>query len=194
MTKNEFLQRFQFNTLAQSSHKYQYKINHHQGELKNAAVLIALIDQGDHIDVLLTQRASNMRHHGGQICFVGGKVDECDDNLISTATREAYEEIALLPQQCKIIGSLHSYQTISGFLVNPIVAFIPAKIQLRANKTEVQDIFKVPLEYFIDPKNTKSIWVQMQNQHYPIYFMPYNQYNIWGATAAILKDLSDHIR
>ena len=198
MTKDEFLRRFQINSLAPSSHKYRYdrhskKTSHTNNQLTQAAVLVPLIDHKTYLSVLLTKRASHLRNHGGQICFPGGRVDNTDSDLIFTATREAHEEINLLPTHCQVIGQLHPYQTISGYVVNPIVAFIPAEINLKASQDEVEEIFEVPLTHFLNSQNTKSVWVEQQNHRYQVHFMPYNQYNIWGATAAILKDLTVHI-
>jgi len=198
VTKNEFLRRFQINSLAPSTHKYRYNLPSKnillaQEKLSQAAVLVPIIDHKTYLSVLLTKRAANLRSHGGQICFPGGRVDDTDTNLIFTATREAHEEIDLLPKHCEIIGQLHPYQTISGYVVNPIVAFIPATLSLKANQDEVEEIFEVPLEHFLNVRNTQSVWVEQQNHRYQVNFMPYNQYNIWGATAAILKDLAIHI-
>ena len=189
MTKDEFLCRFQLNSLAASSHKYQYP-----NELKQAAVLVPLINHYDKINVLLTKRAKHLRHHGGQISFPGGRVDNVDNDVISTATREAFEEIALSPDDCQIIGQLHPYQTITGYIIKPVVAFLPTNLALKASLDEVEEIFEVPLEHFLNPANIHSFWLEKQKLRYQIHFMPYNHYNIWGATAAILKDLGDHIR
>ncbi|PCI63606.1 MAG: CoA pyrophosphatase [Gammaproteobacteria bacterium] len=194
MTKNEFLSRFQLNSLVSSAHKYRYSNKSAHDKIKQAAILLPLIDHKTHLSVLLTKRASHLRHHGGQVCFPGGRVDVDDSDIISTATREAFEEIALPIQASEIIGQLHPYQTISGFTVKPIVAFIPADIQLSACQDEVEEIFEVPLNHFLNTDNIKSVWVQQQDRRYQVHFMPYNHYNIWGATAAILKDLVEHIR
>lgn len=198
MTKNEFLRRFQINSLAPSAHKYRYdhttkNISQANQQLTQAAVLVPIIDHKTYLSVLLTKRAANLRSHGGQICFPGGRVDDTDSDFIFTATREAQEEIDLSPQYCEVIGQLHPYHTISGYVVNPIVAFIPAKLSLKASQAEVEDIFEVPLAHFLNSQNTRSVWVEQQNRRYQVHFMPYNQYNIWGATAAILKDLAVHI-
>jgi 8-oxo-dGTP pyrophosphatase MutT (NUDIX family) len=189
MTKDEFLYRFQLNSLAESSHKYQ-----HQSTLKQAAVLVPLINHENRINILLTKRAKNLRNHGGQISFPGGRVDDIDNDIISTATREAFEEIDLAPQHCQIIGKLHPYQTITGYIIEPIVALLPANLTLTASLDEVEEIFEVPLDHFLNPNNIHSFWVERQQHRHQVHFMPYNQYNIWGATAAILKDLGDHIR
>jgi len=198
VTKNEFLQRFQINSLAASSHKYRYPTKQTKTQLKQSAILLPIIEHKNEyhseLSILLTKRASHLRHHGGQICFPGGRVDNDDIDMTYTATREAFEEISLSPQHCEIIGHLHPYQTISGFTINPVVAFIPANLEFIANPNEVDEIFEVPLKHFLNNENLKSIWVQQQNRRYQVHFMPYNHYNIWGATAAILKDLVDHIR
>ncbi|MBL4910691.1 MAG: CoA pyrophosphatase [Alteromonadaceae bacterium] len=194
MTKNEFLTRFQMNSLAPSTHKYRYNVIKAKSKLKQAAVLLPIIEHNNELNILLTKRASHLRHHGGQICLPGGRVDSDDDNIIFTATREAFEEIALAPQDCEIIGQLHPYQTISGFVIKPVVAFIPTSANLSASIDEVEEIFEVPLNHFLNTDNIKSVWLQQQDRSYQVHFMPYNHYNIWGATAAILKDLVDHIR
>ncbi len=189
MTKDEFLCRFQLHSLAASSHKYQYP-----KQLKQAAVLVPLVNYQNHITVLLTKRAQHLRHHGGQISFPGGRVDEVDNDIVSTATREAFEEIALSPTDCQIVGQLHPYQTITGYVIRPVVAFLPANLTLDASLDEVEEIFEVPLTHFLNTDNIHSFWVEKRQHRYQVHFMPYNQYNIWGATAAILKDLADHIR
>ena len=194
MTRSEFLQRFQINSLAASAHKYRYNSARLNGKLKQAAILLPIIENNNELSILLTKRASHLRHHGGQICFPGGRVDNDDADFTYTATREAFEEIALAPQDCEIIGQLHPYQTVSGFVIKPIIAFIPSTANLSASLDEVEEIFEVPLSHFLNSDNIKSVWVQQQNHHYQVHFMPYNHYNIWGATAAILKDLVDHIR
>ncbi|NQY64631.1 MAG: CoA pyrophosphatase [Alteromonadaceae bacterium] len=188
MTKNELLQRFQLNQLSESTHSYQ-----HNGALKQAAVLIPLIDHQDHMEVLLTKRAKHLTHHAGQVSFPGGKVELSDKSLAATAIREANEEIALPLNAAKIIGQLHPYQTISGYIVTPIVAIVEPDIQYKADKNEVAEIFQVPLSHFLKASNRQTITVQQQGRSHQIHFVPYKNYNIWGATAAMINDLAEHI-
>lgn len=188
MTKDEFLQKFKLHPLKSSTHSYL-----HHNQLKAAAVLIAIIDDGKQLNVLFTKRALHLRHHAGQISFPGGKTELYDASLIETAIREAKEEIGLSPNVVKVVGQLHPYQTISGFIVTPIVAFVPKDQIFTKDENEVSEIFQVPLKHFLQPKNQHTITVQVKGVSQLINFMPYKQYNIWGATASMLKDLALHL-
>ena len=104
MTKDEFLLRFNLLQLAESEHNYQHPL-----PLRSAAVLIALVEpdiEGDGLQVLLTKRASHLKHHPSQVSFPGGKVEQEDKSLIDTALREAFEEIGLSANAVKIAGQL----------------------------------------------------------------------------------------
>ena len=189
MTKDEFLLKYSLNKRTESLHKYQ-----HHKPLKTAAVLIPLVDDGKQLNVLLTKRAIHLRHHAGQISFPGGKVEETDIDLIHTASRETYEEIGLPPNLIDLVGSLHSYQVISGFVVTPIIAFIPNNYIFTKDTNEVSEIFQVPLAYFLNTSNHISFKVQRKGFSHNVHFMPYKNYNIWGATASMLKDLVVHLQ
>lgn len=189
MTRDEFLTKFNLNTRSASVHQYR-----HHSPLKKAAVLIPLIDDGTQLHVLLTRRAIHLRHHAGQVSFPGGKVEETDKNLIYTAFRETHEEIGLSPTLINIIGNLHSYQVISGFEVTPIIAFVPNNYEYKQDDNEVSEIFQVPLQHFLDPKNHVSFNVKRKGFSHKVHFMPYKHYNIWGATASMLKDLVVHLK
>ena len=193
MTKNEFLHRFQLHSLTDSIHSFQY-----QRTLKSAAVLIPIVettlsDNTQQLDIILTKRAEHLKHHGGQISFPGGKAEPYDKNLISTAIRESQEEIGLKPNNVEIVGQLHPYQTISGYIVTPIIAFIPCEQSFILDDNEVAEIFQVPLHHFLNNKNHHFVNVLQKEIQHKVHFMPYQHYNIWGATAAMLKDLIAHL-
>jgi len=189
MTKNEFLLRFNLQTPTDSIHNYK----HHKA-LKSAAVLIGLIDEGNELHVLFTKRASHLRHHASQISFPGGKAEPEDDSLTFTALREAQEEIGLSSEAVTVIGQLKPYQVITGYQVTPIVAFIKKDQRYQKDDNEVAEIFQVPLQHFLADEHHHTIISNRKGQQINIHFMPYESYNIWGATASMLKDLVNHIK
>ncbi|WP_371193242.1 CoA pyrophosphatase [Glaciecola sp. SC05] len=162
-----------------------------------AAVLICLNPTENGLNVIFTTRATHLKHHGGQISFPGGKAEDDDMGVIHTAFREAEEEIGLAPEQLKVIGQLPPYRTISGFAVTPIVAKhisgvkIPDDLTIDAN--EVGDVFQVPLSFLMDKKNYFIHHVNRGELNFPVYYITYNDYTIWGATAGMIAHLRDHI-
>jgi len=196
MNKEEFLYRFTLLQQAQSCHNYQ-----HHSPLKSAAVLIALVNNGNingvnthGLQVVLTKRASHLKHHPSQISFPGGKVEPTDKNLIHTALREAQEEIGLSPEAVSIVGKLPNYEVISGYQVTPIVAVIDSPQCYKKDANEVDEIFHVPLQHFLQPQNHRAITSYHNGHYHNVHFFPYKHYNIWGATAAMLKDLAEHLK
>lgn len=190
MNKQQFLTRFnlyqpkQFDSCKDQIHASKY-----------AAVLIPLIEKNNQIEVILTIRASHLRHHAGQICFPGGKTEKEDKSLQATAIREANEEIGIKPKDIKILGQLAMQQTLTGFYITPFIAFINNDIStLTIDKNEVDEIFTVPLAHFLDKNNHLNFKRQTTTKIKTVTFIPYKKYNIWGATAAMLKNLSKHIK
>ena len=188
MTKNEFLHKFQLSSLADSLHQYR-----HNTPLKPAAVLIALIEENQQLSIVFTKRAAHLKHHPGQISFPGGKVEDFDENFISTAVREAEEEIGLNSRGINIIGQLNPYETISGYVVTPVIAFISQQQNYVIDKGEVDEIFQLPLQYFLNFDNHYAIKIERHHKPFSIHFMPFDHHNIWGATAVMLKDLAIHL-
>ena len=190
MTKNEFLMRFNLLQLAKSEHNYQ-----HPTQLRSAAVLIALVesDNGTGLQVLLTKRASHLKHHPSQVSFPGGKVEKEDKSLVDTALREAFEEIGLSRESITVAGQLPPYQTISGFQVTPIVAIVASSATYQMDENEVAEIFQVPLQHFLTTNDHHIVIAHKSGEPHKVHFLPYKHYNIWGATAVMLKDLVAHI-
>ena len=162
-------------------------------KLRAAGVLVPLLQSGTGLHVILTKRSSALRHHPGQIAFPGGNVDDTDDGVAAAALREAHEEIGLAPSNVEIIGTLPHHETVTGFTVTPVVGRVLAAFDPVPEPGEVQEVFTVPLVHFSDPAN-----FQIQSRHWRgqqrfFYVAPYGPYYVWGATARILRGLSDRL-
>jgi len=154
--------------------------------LTAAAVLVGLVKRGAELAVLLTQRTDHLHHHGGQISFPGGRVEAHDLSPVATALRETEEEIGLDRRHVEIVGFLDLYQTVTGFLVTPVVSFVEPGFELRPDPFEVAEVFEVPLDFILDPRNQERRSIQYQGRDRHFYVIPYQNRYIWGATAAML--------
>lgn len=157
-----------------------------------AAVLIAVTDRAEP-GVILTVRREHLRTHAGQIAFPGGRIDQNED-AITAALREAKEEINLSQDAVEVIGALDRYRTVTEFVVSPIIGVIPPGLPLEPHEHEVADWFEAPLAFLLDPANTQrqSALFQGRDRHY--YEILWNERRIWGATAAMIINLSRRLQ
>lgn len=188
MNKQQFLTHFLLSSHTQSI--TSSNIYRREGGIPSA-VLIPLIELNNEVFVVLTKRALHLRNHPGQISFPGGKVEKQDKSLIATALRESFEEVGIPPHEVEVISQLDTYDTLTGYRITPIVGFISNETKFRIDKNEVEELFKVPLRYFYQSKHYIEIRVIKAGILHPVNFISYQQYNIWGATAAILKGLAN---
>ena len=161
--------------------------------LYEAAVLIAVTDRPVP-GLILTQRHDDMRNHAGQVAFPGGRIDPTDTDAVAAALREAHEEIALAPNAVEIVGIADRYRTVTGFEVQPVVAVIPPDLTLTPQPGEVAAIFEAPLDFVLDPANQLQSSVEWQGRDRHYYEILWNDRRIWGATAAMLVNLSRRLR
>ncbi len=161
---------------------------------KPAAVLVPIVLRDDELSVILTRRASHMKKHAGQISFPGGRAEDVDDTPICTALRESQEEISLDPSLVEIVGSLSPYVTVTQYSVIPVVGLVEPTFELIPEESEVAEIFEVPLNFLMDEKNHQKHSGFHNGVERFWYAMPYNDYYIWGATAGMLKDLSERAK
>ena len=162
------------------------------GPPKPAAVLIAITDRAQP-GVILTVRREDMRTHAGQVAFPGGRIDEGEE-AIAAALREAWEEIGLEPVAAKPVAALEPYLTVTGYSVTPVVAVVPPDLPLAPHEHEVADWFEAPLAFLLDPENhlRQSVLFEGRQRHY--YRIDWNGRNIWGATAAMIVNLSRRLQ
>jgi len=158
-----------------------------------AAVLVAVTDRPEP-GVLLTQRTEHLRAHAGQVAFAGGRVDPGDADATAAALREAWEEIGLAPGAVTVVGTVDPYRTATGYRVTPVIGVVAPDLPLRPSEAEVAAVFEAPLAYLLDPANRRqetAMWRGVERRYYTI---DWQGRRIWGATAAMLVNLSRQLR
>ena len=155
-------------------------------EPARAAVLVPLVERPTGLQVLLTQRASHLKNHPGQISFPGGRIESVDAGPWEAALRETREEIGLDPRFVTRAGYLQDHLVISGFRVTPAVGFVQPGFDLRLDETEVENVFEVPLEFVLDVRNHLPRDRSIAGHTVITHEIPYEGRQIWGATASML--------
>lgn len=163
-----------------------------------AAVLVGLVQRDDGPQVLLTRRTDHLRDHAGQISFPGGRTEEVDAGPEATALREAEEEVGLPPERVEVLGRLSSYTTVTQFVVTPVVALVHPPFELALDDFEVAEAFEVPLHYLMTPAHHRRHVFHYDGGQRQFLSMPWrrsgDEYFIWGATAAMLRNLYHFLR
>lgn len=161
--------------------------------LANAAVLVAVTDRPAP-GVILTRRTDTLSRHPGQIAFPGGRIDPEDKDAIAAALREAEEEIALPRSAVTVIGAADRYRTITGFEVTPVIGVVPPDLVFVPAASEVAEVFEVPLDYVLDAANHIEATTEFQGRNRHYYEITWQRHRIWGATAAMIVNLSRRLR
>ncbi len=154
-----------------------------------AAVLVPVIDASEGPVLLFTKRTGLVETHKGQISFPGGVVDAADMSVEQTALREAFEEIGLRRSSVSVLGLLDDLMTPTGFVVTPVVGIIHHMPLLSANRNEVEEVFHVPLAFFLNEKNGRSEVREVKGKKHEVWFYETQGHTIWGATANIVRSL-----
>ena len=181
---------------------FQKEINH------KAAILIPIVEIDDQLQLLFQIRSKTLKWQPGDICFPGGKVEKNDLTPQDTAIRETNEELGINANQITILGQLPKFIASLGMLIYPFVGKIDSINNLQLNTDEVEDIFTVPIQWFINnsPKqatmlvghkpandfpfdllpNRSTDW-QKRSEH-RVYFYQFHNHVIWGLTAQIIQN------
>jgi 8-oxo-dGTP pyrophosphatase MutT (NUDIX family) len=163
----------------------------------HASVLVALVERAE-LTVLLTRRTDHLNDHPGQVSFAGGRVEPTDADAAATALREAQEEIGLDPSFVDVLGAMPTYTTGTGFIVTPVVALVRPGFTVAPDPFEVADVFEVPLSFLMNPAHHRRHSVEVAGAQREFLSMPWDEvdaageqrrYFIWGATAAMLRNL-----
>ncbi len=157
--------------------------------LRPAAVLIPVIAHAEGATVLLTRRADTLTSHTGQIAFPGGRLD-AGETAAEAALREAMEEVGLDPAAVEVLGVSEAYETVTGFLVTPVIGWIAEPPVLTARADEVADLFEVPWDFLMDLANHRRDFLEPDiGPRRWFWAMPWQDRYIWGATAGIIRAL-----
>ena len=159
----------------------------------HAAVLVPLFKKGKDCHLLFTKRSDQVKYHKSEISYPGGVVDEEDLELISTALREAHEEIGLKKSDVQIIGILDDIVTITEFIVTPIVGLFPYPYPFKVSEVEIAELIEVRLSSLLDDECFSEQEIIRGGQKEVVYAYQYEKHIIWGATARILKQFLDLI-
>jgi len=156
--------------------------------LRDAAVLIPIVDHPEGATVLLTRRADAMTSHSGQVAFPGGRLDP-GEGPVEAAVREAMEEVGLEAGFIEPLGLSHRYETVTGYVVTPVVALVRPGFTLTINPAEVAEAFETPLAFLMDEANHVRAFYEREGRKRWFYRMPWQGQDIWGATAGMIRAL-----
>lgn len=155
-----------------------------------SAVLIPVVLKNSKPHIILTRRSQHLNHHPGQISFPGGRAETGDKNAVDTALRETHEEIGIPRKQINIAGYIDKYTTVSNFIITPVVGIINSNYQTRIDHVEVDHIFEVPCKILLNMSNYQRNEIDWQGEKRLFWEINYKDHHIWGATAAILRNMA----
>jgi 8-oxo-dGTP pyrophosphatase MutT (NUDIX family) len=165
-------------------------------DTRPAAVLVPLYQVEGVWHVLFTQRTELVETHKGQVSFPGGRVDPEDEDRVATALREAEEEIGLRREDVTVLGLLDELLTVTQYRVTPVVGTFPWPYTFVLSEAELSEVFGVPLAWLADPRNLEIQYREplTTGRKVPVYYLHYDHYTIWGATARMVLNLLDVLR
>ncbi|MFN3714403.1 MAG: CoA pyrophosphatase [Alcanivoracaceae bacterium] len=180
-------------TLDLIRHKLQgYQLRDFPVRLPEAAVLMPFTNRPSP-ELILTVRSAGMPTHAGEVAFPGGKRDPTDQDLLCTALRESQEEVGLSPAEVEVLGQLSPLASRFGMKVTPFVGIVPHDVPLLAEEREIDQIFRVPLEFFLDTRPDMSSPIDFYGKQFRIPTYHYDDKRIWGLTAFMILDLLNNV-
>ncbi len=162
-------------------------------EAKDAAVLVAITRRPEP-GVLLTVRREHLRTHAGQVAFPGGRIDPDDAGATAAALREAEEELGLPPAAVDLWGTADPYRTVTGYRVVPVLGTVAPDLPLAPHEGEVADWFEAPLAVLLDPARQRAVEVEFAGRQRRYFQIDWEGRRIWGATAAMLVNLTRRMK
>ncbi|CAN5707231.1 CoA pyrophosphatase [soil metagenome] len=147
----------------------------------------------DDADLLVTVRASTLRHHAGQAAFPGGAADPGDDGPVATALREAWEETGIDTDRLRALATLEKmFIPPSGFHVVPVLAYSPDPGPVAVvDEAETAVVARVPLRAFTNPENRLMVFRGENTSRFagPAFLL--NEMLVWGFTGQVISAMID---
>jgi 8-oxo-dGTP pyrophosphatase MutT (NUDIX family) len=162
-----------------------------EGQLQAAAVLVPIVERPSAPTLLLTVRATHLRHHAGQISFPGGRVEADDRDIVAAALRETEEELGIAASFIEPLGFLPDRAVRTGYRVTPVVALLQPGFALKLDSTEVAEAFELPFAFAMAATNYRARRRTLRDVELEVWELPYGEHVIWGATARILAQLRE---
>jgi len=165
-----------------------YNFTNKEEDAKPSAVLILLHEHHSEICFFLTERTHTVEHHRGQISLPGG-TQEPGETLWETALRETNEEIGVRTNEIKCLGALSPlFVIVTGFMIYPFIGMSHSKLEITPEPNEVETVFPVAVNDFIDDKNMKIENRNIRGFDVNVPYFHFNNYKVWGATSMILSE------
>jgi 8-oxo-dGTP pyrophosphatase MutT (NUDIX family) len=175
------------------SDSFRLEVQKYAG-IRQAAVFVPLVQRPDGLHVVFTRRASHLYDHAGQISFPGGRIEASDSDAVAAALRETQEEIGVDPKYIQLIGTQPSFLTSTGFAMKPVIGALLPGFIITPDTAEVAEVFEVPLSVLMDPAQHRLHEAELPGGGHRFYFsITWKSYFIWGATAALVRNLYHYL-
>lgn len=162
---------------------------------RKGAVLMLFGEGPEGPDLLLTERAHDMRSHPAQVSFPGGSIDDTDDSPTAAALREAAEETGLDPAGVEVFATLPElWLPPSNFAVTPVLGWWRAPTAVHVmDPQEVHAVLRVPLEELLDPRHRVTVVHPIGYSSPGFLIGEAKDLILWGFTAGLVNKLFDHV-
>ena len=157
---------------------------------RRSAVLVLFGESDGQPDLVLIERAHDLRSHAGQLAFPGGGADD-GETAVQTALRESQEEVGLDPAGVEVMGELPAlWLPPTNFAVTCVLAWWREESAVSVvDPLEVAAVLRVPLTQLVDPGRRVTV-VHPLGYRGPGFVV--DDLVLWGFTAAVVDQVLLH--